>query len=72
MKIVVRLSDLIHVVAGLIAAFAPPHLAVLISMLFVIYELDEDWHLHDKAYQDIREFLIGLVMGTVFRLLLHV
>lgn len=31
---------------------------------FLAYELDEDWHLYDEAYHDIKEFLIGFFVAV--------
>jgi hypothetical protein len=51
-----------------------PILAILMFITFIIYELDEDWHLNDNAYKDIFEYMVGLYgsalvdwyfMGTV-------
>jgi hypothetical protein len=41
-------------------------LSVLNTIVFIIYELNEEWNLHDKAYKDILEFAIGLGIGEVF------
>jgi len=68
-----ELSDLSHVGAGIIVgliAFVKPVLAVLATILFIIYELDEDWHLHDKAYKDIFEFALGFYATLVAYLIL--
>ena len=68
-----RLTDIAHVVLGVIVAYIAvllsPALAWLITTVFIIYELDEDWHLSDKAFQDIREFLIGLSVAATILLL---
>ena len=59
-------TDIAHVIAGVLtstASFINPTLATLMFIGFIIYELDEDWHLSDEAYQDILEFLIGLYGG---------
>lgn len=31
---------------------------------FIVYELNEDWHLHDKAYRDILEYNIGFFVAV--------
>jgi hypothetical protein len=42
-----------------------PILPALSAVLFVIYELDESFHLCDEAYADIREYLYGVVAALV-------
>ncbi len=62
----VRLASVGHFLGGLVAALvAPvsPLLAILVTAVFIIYELDEDWHISDLSYRDIREFLEGMVTG---------
>ena len=62
----VKLTSLAHVVAGVltsVASFLNPTLAVLMFVGFIIYELNEDWHLSDESFQDILEYLIGLYGG---------
>jgi len=44
---------------GLIS-FTNPTLSVMLFIGFVIYEVDEDFHLRDGSYKDILEFLVGL------------
>ena len=29
---------------------------------FMIYELNEDWHLSDQAYKDILDYCVGLYL----------
>jgi len=42
-----------------------PILPALSAILFVLYELDESFHLCDEAYDEIREFLYGFAAGLV-------
>ena len=68
----VGLTDVTHVLAGVltsIASFLNPTLAILTFVGFIIYELDESWHLSDQAFQDILEYLIGLYGGFISLLL---
>lgn len=61
-----------HFAGGFLAALAArvePVLAVVATALFVIYELDQDWHLHDKAYKDIREYMVGFFAALAAMLL---
>ena len=56
--------DVIHFLAGLITGLAAllgyGILAALLFLVFIIYELDQDWHIKDKAYKDIRAYAAGL------------
>ena len=68
MKISMKITSLAHYIGGLLAALTGkfyPVLAVIATVLFIIYELDEDWHLNDKAFRDIREYLIGFFVGLI-------
>ena len=38
-------------------------LPIAIFILFIVYELDEDWHIKDNAYIDVRQFIFGLFAG---------
>ncbi|MEM4976174.1 MAG: hypothetical protein QXT64_02495 [Desulfurococcaceae archaeon] len=45
-----------------------PVLPVLALIAFVIYELNEEWHLSDKAYEELAEFMAGMFVGMVMLL----
>ena len=47
-------------------------LGVLIFLAFMIYEIIEFIALHDKAWKDIREFVEGLVLGSIFDIVMVV
>ena len=42
--------------------------SVINTLVFIVYELDEDWKISDYAYKDIREFAIGLAIGEALLL----
>ena len=68
------LTKIGHAVFGFISTVAVlinPVLPILSASLFVIYELDEYFHLHDEAYQEIREYLYGVSAGLILLLLLR-
>jgi hypothetical protein len=57
------LYSVTHFLGGVITGVVSrvnPILAVLMFITFIIYELDEDWHLNDDAYKDILEYMVGL------------
>lgn len=49
-----------------------PALAAIMFTGFIIYELDEDWHIKDGAYRDIREMLVGMGLGVPLAMLLKI
>lgn len=56
------LGSFIHVLVGVLTVlsiYVSPVFPVLGFVGFIIYELDEDWHISDYAYKDIREFMVG-------------
>jgi len=63
------ITDLAHVLFGVLTVFAAvyvhPVVSTIMFLVFVIYELDEEWHLEDESYEDIREYGIGLGIGVV-------
>ena len=66
-----NIGDIAHIVAGLIASLATfinPVAGVLATALFIIYELDEEWHLKDESYKDILEFAVGYYVGIITKL----
>lgn len=59
---------LIHIPIGLIIAFLSKIDTILplcFTILFLIYEVNEDKHLNDNAYKDISGALIGLGIGGI-------
>ena len=67
------LKKLAHIAWGLLTALvstAAPVLALIMFLGFIVYELDEEWHIRDKSYNDVREMLVGLGTGALVLLLL--
>jgi len=55
------LTDLSHVLLGVLIVVLTkvnPLTSILLFISFVIYELDEDWHISDYAYGDILELML--------------
>ena len=68
------ITRIIHLSAGIITALAiieHPIMATIATLLFLIYELDEDWHLSDKAFKDILEFAIGYYIVMTIYVVYH-
>ena len=62
------LRKLAHYAWGLLTALVAlvaPVLSALMFLGFIVYELDEEWHIRDKSYNDIREMLIGMGIGAL-------
>lgn len=55
-----------------LVALVSPALSVLMFTGFIIYELDEEWHIKDKSYADIREMLIGMGIGAALDLVIKI
>jgi len=59
---------LIHIPVGLATTFIASisgWVGLIFGMAFVAYELNEDiYYKKDKAYVDLKGFLIGIVVGT--------
>jgi hypothetical protein len=69
MKVVTHLA---HVVFGLLTAIVStisPVLSIINTILFIVYELNEEWYLEDEAYQEILEFSVGLAVGEMILIL---
>jgi len=68
-KLYLALTDLAHVVFGFLTVLASvyvhPVISVIMFVTFIVYQLDEEWHLEDESYEDIREYGIGLGIGVV-------
>ena len=68
------ITKLAHIVFGMITSLISiisPALSFINSIIFIIYELDEEWHLEDASYIDILEFALGLAIGEVILLIYH-
>jgi len=70
------LYDLGHIFGGIVytlIGYLKPELIpflIAIGAIFIIYQLDESWHIDDEAWRDIREFLVGIFIGLGIILLL--
>jgi len=56
-----------HAVWGILTVQAVkihPVLAVIMFLLFILYELDEEWHLNDYAYEELREYMYGIAAAV--------
>lgn len=63
-----------HFLAGLLSALAVlvnPVLSVLGFLIFWLYELNEELHLKDAFYEELREYACGFFLGVVILLVLR-
>lgn len=59
---------LLHIPVGIFTCFAGYvawWLAVIFGAGFLLYEVNEDIHLKDEAWKDIKGFLWGIVIGSL-------
>lgn len=66
------LTDLSHMLLGVLIVVLTkvnPLASILLFISFVIYELDEDWHISDSAYRDIFELMASMVICSIVYLL---
>lgn len=65
---------LIHIPVGLLACLFGIYvgwwLALIFAIGFGIYELNQDWHISDGAFTDLKGFLWGLGIGGIVMLVL--
>ena len=67
-----KLTDLAHALLGvliIVLTKVNPLASILLFISFIIYELDEDWHINDNAYGDILELMLGMVISSIVYLL---
>jgi hypothetical protein len=63
---------LAHVTFGFLASVSvliSPVLTVINFLIFLIYELDQEWNISDKAYEELREYGFGFGLGTIVMLI---
>lgn len=63
----------IHIPIGIIIALlsiVDSLLPISFTLLFILYEINEDRHLGDCAYKDIQGSLIGLAVGGLILMLI--
>jgi hypothetical protein len=75
MKTLLRISKheltrvLLHIPLGLLVCLfgyvVGWWLAAIFSVCFVVYELNQDWHISDGAFTDLKGLLWGLAIGGI-------
>ena len=67
------LFSLAHIVFGFLASVSVlinPVLTVINFLIFLMYELDQQWTIRDEAYQELSEYGLGFGLGVVFLFIL--
>ena len=79
MRVVDFLEDMAHFTFGLLSALSVvihPILTVIAFLIFIFYELDQDFRLSDYAYQEIYQYGFGFGLGIVillfFKILIYI
>ena len=63
-----KITDIGHFLGGVLVAYLTninPLVAIIISILFCLYEMDEGWHIQDESFVDIKNFLLGVIAGAI-------
>lgn len=66
------LFSLAHITFGFLASVSvliSPILTVINFLIFLVYELNQDWRLNDYAYEEFREYGFGFSLGVVVMLI---
>ena len=69
------MADAAHIVAGVVSCLVTvkyPVIGVVSTILFLIYQLDEEWHLKDEAWRDILEYAVGYYLTGIMVLALNI
>jgi len=69
------LCSISHFLAGLLSSLAvavSPVLTIIGFLVFLIYELDEEWRLSNAAYEELREYGVGFFLGVAILLAITV
>ena len=68
-------TDIVHVMLGFACGFSLlffPLVSIMVYMQFVIYEILEWEMIHDKVYNDLKEFGIGFAIGLIVSILMSI
>jgi hypothetical protein len=66
------LFSLAHITFGFLASVSvliSPVLTVVNFLIFLVYEMDQEWTISDEAYQELREYGFGFGLGVVVMLI---
>ena len=60
---------IVHIPHGILIGICMtfnPHLGWIFGGIFLVYELNEDWDIRDRAWIDLRGCLIGLAIVATY------
>jgi len=72
---ITMMDTLAHSTFGLLSSLSvivSPVLTVISFLIFIIYELDEQWRIEDTAYIEIMQFGVGFACGMTLLLALKI
>ena len=67
------MCKLAHVLFGaitILSAKVGVVLPIVFLVTLILYEFDEEWNIRDTAYEELREYGVGLVIGVMLMLML--
>lgn len=66
--------DIVHVAAGMVSCILTVKyvvVGVVSTVLFIVYQLDEGWHIRDESWRDILEYSVGYYLAGLMALILN-
>jgi len=66
MRLPESLCQICHAIFGFLtvqAVLVHPVLVGIFFLTFVLYEMDEEWNIGDHAFEEMREYGVGLGVG---------
>ncbi|TDA41329.1 MAG: hypothetical protein DSO07_05100 [Thermoproteota archaeon] len=69
------IKNLAHVAFGFLSSMSviiSPVLTAVSFLIFLLYELDQEWKLGDTAYEELSQFGLGLSIGIILLLLFRI
>lgn len=67
LKTMWRYRNAAHYLLGMLAvegSLVHWTIPLVLTSLFLVYEVNEDWHIKDRAYHDVLECLIGAALAA--------
>lgn len=68
----IHYTDIAHIIGGFLVVLISEFnitAAILITIVFLLYQFDEDKWIEDQAWKDIKEFMIGMFIAVGFLVL---
>lgn len=62
--VTVRISHTVFGILTVLSAKLSAVLPIIFFLTFILYEFDEEWNEGDHAFEELREYGIGLAIGV--------